>query len=125
MLFRGLVDCSVDGKSRSGRLLLTDRRVVLVPYGETGMAAGTGLFGFLGGMVGALVTGLADSASARMSHQIARDEFAVAAVTGRHELTIRSRGEGYAMTHFTVTTPEAAAWATRLTEWAAGVDPAH
>jgi len=118
MLFRGLVDCSVDGKRRNGRLLLTDRRVVLVPYGDIGMSMV--MFGALGG----LVAGLAAATSARMSHQIARDELAIAAVTGHNELTVRSRGEGYAMTHFTVTSPEAPVWATRLNEWATGANPA-
>lgn len=115
MLFRGLVDCSVAGKRRNGRLLLTDRRVVVVPYGDT-----TGI----GMLLGGLVAGLVAATSARMSHQIARDELGGATVTGRNELTIRSRGEGYAMTHFTVTTPEAPVWATRLNEWAAGANPA-
>src|SRR4051794_25268056 len=104
MLFRTLADCSVEGRRRNGRLLGTDRRVVLVPFGDTGRFP---LLGFFGG----LVSGLAAASSARMSHQIARDELADAAVTGHNELTIRSRGEGYGMTHFTVTIPEAPVWA--------------
>ena len=111
ILHRGLVDCSVEGTARGAKLILTDRRIVLVPDGDPK----SWILGALGGLLSTLLSRTAD----QISHQIARDELGTIEVRGKRELWLRSKGEGYGMTHFEVKTAQAADWAARLREWAA------
>ena len=118
ILKRGAVECSVDGVARTAELILTDDRVVLVPDGDSRAPW------MLGGAIGGLLAGLLSSAGARISHQISRDDLGVAEVRDKRGLWVRSKGEGYGMTHFEVKTSQAAAWAAQLNQWAATDAPA-
>jgi len=113
ILKRGLVECGIGGFSRDAELILTDRRVVLVPGADPRSPW------FLGGVLGGLLGGLLAAGGARISHQIARDELGTAEVRGKRELWLRSKGEGYGMIHFEVKTSHAAVWAAQLNAWAA------
>jgi hypothetical protein len=111
ILARGRVQCAVEGVLRNGKLILTDRRIVLVPDGK-------GRSWWLPRPLMQLLAATSDV----ISHQIVREELSTATVTGK-TLEVRSKGEGYGMTHFDVTTHEAEVWAARLDDWAAGTLP--
>jgi hypothetical protein len=104
---RGLVHTPVDGVNRRGRLILTNHRVVLVPNKRPSM--------WLPRPLAELLASTGDV----ISHQIRRDKFEAATLTSSHELNVRSKGEGYAVTRFDVTTPDASTWIARLQTWAA------
>lgn len=95
-----------------GELILTDRRVVVVAEKASGLRQLMMMFGGVGG----LFSGLA--ARTAMTHEIRREDYADAELTGKRQLRVRSKGEGYTMTYFDVVTPGAASWPGRLHAWA-------
>jgi hypothetical protein len=105
------------GESRdASELILTDRRIVVT---RTRVSALTFMFGFLGGLLGAALS------DTRVEYQIPRGEFAEATATGAKELSVRSTGEGYGVTHFDLKLKDAGGWAERLHRWAASAPDAN
>jgi hypothetical protein len=104
---RGLVHTAVDGVNRAGRLILTNQRVVLIPDNRPSI--------WLPRPLAVLFASTTDT----ISHQIRREQFDAATLTSPNELRISSKGEGYGVTRFDVTTSEAPTWVARFATWTA------
>jgi hypothetical protein len=113
ILERALAEHPVDGVLRGARLIVTDRRIVLIPDSKT---TAWHMFGALGGLLGRLL----DKSTDAIGHQMARDELGTVEARDDGTLWIRSKGEGYGMHHFEIKISKPAAWAAKLTAWAAG-----
>lgn len=106
-----------DGKRMPGRIVLTDRRVVMLL--ERKSSALSVMLGPLIGVIG--MAALGDLGALEMTHAIDRDDFASVELEGRKMLSFRSKGEGYAHISFVVysRTP-LEVWQQRMHQWAAG-----
>lgn len=91
-----------------GELILTDQRIVVTRTRASGLA---GAFGLIGALISPPET--------RVEYEIKRGRFESAEAASPKELTVRSTGEGYAMTRFDLKLKGADAWADRLHRWAA------
>jgi len=94
-----------------GELILTNQRIVVTRTRSSGAL----------GLLGALLS----PPETRIEYEIKRDRFESAEATSAKELTVRSTGEGYAMTRFDLKLKAADAWADRLHRWAADASQAE
>jgi hypothetical protein len=95
-------------------VILTDRRIVVVN-------AVTSLVGSIFGAYGALrMAGV----GCHIEYAIARDQLLSAEAVSNKELTVRSRGEGYAALRIDLVVKAANVWADQLHRWAAGTEEA-
>jgi len=107
ILERAIVQTAAEGVMRNAKLILTNRRVVLIPDDKRSRWLPSG------------VAKLFAMTTDRISHEIRRESFGAAEPTGATSLKVRSQGEGYGMTWFEVETQRRDEWVDRLTRWAA------
>jgi len=111
------VDGGRDGKRLPGRVVLTDRRIVMLLGPKP-----SGLSMMLAPWIGALgMAALGSLDSLEVTHEIEREDFASIVLERRKMISFHSKGEGYAHISFVVysRTPFEV-WQQRMHQWVAG-----
>jgi hypothetical protein len=116
-LLKEVVEGGRDGKRLPGRLIVTNRRLVMLLERKS-----SGLAMMLAPWIGALgMAAMGQLGSLELTHEIEREDFAAVELEGRKMMSFHSKGEGYAHISFVVysRTPFEV-WQQRMHQWLAG-----